>query len=353
MNIYFIKFESNYHYVRLIIKGLKQKGVTIRKTTYPSPMSSFSIAVNGGVFHINWPEFYYKMGKGLIKMLVSIMLALSLIISMMIMRFLFGIRVVFSLHNLLPHNSERRWLDRIVYSAVIFCSSSVICHCIKAKELINEHYPTYSGKVIVIPHPNFMGVYGDKMNKYEMRDILNLPQDVYIYIFFGKVRAYKGIKELVKEFREVGGTEDRLLIVGSDDGTGYIEEIKRIAGDDERIMIRGIWVLDEFVNLYMSCADCLVLPYRDILTSGGVLLSAQYCIPLVAPAIGCIPEQVDGRMAVLYDEGGLGDALRRIKGLKEREVIEGSRAVMERTALDVVTNRLIEDVYGGGEELSC
>jgi glycosyltransferase involved in cell wall biosynthesis len=45
----------------------------------------------------------------------------------------------------------------------------------------------------------------------------------------------------------------------------------------------------------------VVFPYRDILTSGAVILAMSFGRACIAPAIGCIVDVLDEHGAILYD----------------------------------------------------
>ena len=44
-----------------------------------------------------------------------------------------------------------------------------------------------------------------------------------------------------------------------------------------------------------------MLPFRDILTSGSAILALSHGRPVIAPAIGCLPETLPADAAILYD----------------------------------------------------
>ena len=58
----------------------------------------------------------------------------------------------------------------------------------------------------------------------------------------------------------------------------------------------------------------MVAPYVQVLTSGAIVLGLSMGVPIVAPAIGCLPELVDENVGILYDPAdplGLVSALRK------------------------------------------
>lgn len=70
-------------------------------------------------------------------------------------------------------------------------------------------------------------------------------------------------------------------------------------------------VPDDRMQVFLRAADVLVLPYRDVLTSGSAILGMTFGLPVIAPRIGCLPETLEG-CSILYDAdqpSGLPDAL--------------------------------------------
>ena len=62
----------------------------------------------------------------------------------------------------------------------------------------------------------------------------------------------------------------------------------------------------------------MVFPYRDILTSGGILLAMSFGKAIIAPMLGCIIDTLDYSSSILYDTGeqdGLLKAMRKAGAL--------------------------------------
>jgi len=70
---------------------------------------------------------------------------------------------------------------------------------------------------------------------------------------------------------------------------------------DDRIRAFLQFVPAKDVQLYMNAADVVVLPFKDILTSGSALLAMSFGKAVIAPRLGCIPESLDSRGVFLYD----------------------------------------------------
>jgi beta-1,4-mannosyltransferase len=58
---------------------------------------------------------------------------------------------------------------------------------------------------------------------------------------------------------------------------------------------------DDEIMTFVSALDALVLPYRDILTSGAIMLGMSAGVPVIAPRMGGIADVVTDKCGLLYD----------------------------------------------------
>jgi beta-1,4-mannosyltransferase len=79
------------------------------------------------------------------------------------------------------------------------------------------------------------------------------------------------------------------------------------------LLSTGLLPAEEIATV-LRAADVAVLPYRDALNSGVLMLALTFGLPVVAPAIPGVLELVDARVAATFqpgEPGALADALRR------------------------------------------
>ena len=70
---------------------------------------------------------------------------------------------------------------------------------------------------------------------------------------------------------------------------------------DPRIVLRLERIPEEDLSRVLRAADAVVLPFRDILTSGSAILALSHGRPVVVPALGCLPETLPTDATFLYD----------------------------------------------------
>ena len=108
-------------------------------------------------------------------------------------------------------------------------------------------------------------------------------------LFFGQIRPYKNIPELIKVFSRLQRTDARLLIVGGVSNDRLEREVRE-AASDERVLLRLGPIPDDQLHRYLAAATLVVLPYREILNSGSALLTLTHARPLLVPDRGAMAE---------------------------------------------------------------
>ncbi len=225
-----------------------------------------------------------------------------------------GVRIVWTVHNLLNHERHNRSLDLLASRLVASWSSAVFVHCAFARdEVVRLYKVKQPDKVAVVEHPSYVGSHPNTIEPAKARDELGLAKDHRVALFLGVIRPYKGVLDLIEAFKQIELPDARLIIAGKMREMTEAELTAHVR-DDPRIMLHTGFVADERVQVFMNAADVVALPYRDMLTSGSALLAMSFGKAVVGPRIGCMPEQVGPDGGVLYDannSAGLRDALAR------------------------------------------
>ena len=126
-----------------------------------------------------------------------------------------------------------------------------------------------------------------------------MPLHVPVLLFFGIVREYKGLKDLLMALPEVQARMGRLILVVAgefwESKRPYLEMIERL-GIGALVVIKDHYIPNEKVPLYFSAADVLVAPYRRVTGSAVVQMAQGFGVPAITTNIGGLPEMVvDGK----------------------------------------------------------
>jgi glycosyltransferase involved in cell wall biosynthesis len=107
-----------------------------------------------------------------------------------------------------------------------------------------------------------------------------------------------------------------------------VRRLRRAAEADRRIRLHAGYVPDDEVQFYLAAADALVAPFERILTSSSVVVGLSYGLPVVAPDLGCMAEQI-GAAGIVYPPGddGLAWALAELKRADRTAMSAAARAI--------------------------
>jgi glycosyltransferase involved in cell wall biosynthesis len=224
-----------------------------------------------------------------------------------------GVRVIWTVHNLRPHESRYPWVDRLMGLTAARCSDALVVHSEHAGTRVREHLRP-AAPVTVLPHPNYLGAYPPPARtREEERARLGLPSDAFVYLVFGQMRRYKRVPEVVRAFRAVADGAARLVVAGTVLDDDLRREIDAAAAADPRVVLRPAAVPDDEVAGLHLAADAAVLHYRDVFSSGALLLALSFGLPVAGPRGTTLTELCGDGAAVAYEEGGLERALRELR----------------------------------------
>lgn len=260
------------------------------------------------VIHFHWLHPYMIRATTL----GTLARGLRLLIEVLILR-MFGVRIVWTLHNLQNHDRKHVRLERWLTRVFVQLADVVIAHCPTAARLGRAAFADHRrGRWVVLPHGSYVGCYRDDVNRKEARERLGLAADELVFLFFGRIQPYKGVLELIAAFRAVEMLKTRLLIAGQPADADADQLVAKAVAGCATITYRPGFVPDDDIQVLMHAADVVVLPFRDILTSSSVVLAMSFGRAVIAPAIGCIPETIASGHELLYllnDPNGLKTAL--------------------------------------------
>jgi glycosyltransferase involved in cell wall biosynthesis len=223
------------------------------------------------------------------------------------------IPTAFLCHNVEAH--ERSGIDAILSRYALGTSSRFITHSHRDRLTLEALLP--GARVRAAPLPMF-GVFreGTAIPTAAARSRLALDGGD-VLLFFGNIRRYKGLPVLLRALpRVLARRRCKLLVVGEfyhqeDETKALIREL----GLGDHLVLVDRYVPNEEVALYFSAADLVVLPYRSASQSAIVQIAYAFQRPVVATAVGGLPEVVDhevtGLLAPPDDPEALADAICR------------------------------------------
>jgi glycosyltransferase involved in cell wall biosynthesis len=256
-----------------------------------------------------------------------------------------GIKVIVTCHNVSSHEESRSF--SLATRLILSLAQGVIVHSgANYKELV-KFYGIPDNRISVVPHGP-LGLFKIKGPSRETaRKRLDLPQDAHVALFFGALRAYKGIEPLIRAFKILVTRHKRvfLLIAGKpwEDWTYFAHIIKSLALESRTKCVLG-YIEAKDVEDFFSACDIVVLPYLKFDGQSGVgSVAAAFKRPMVVTDCGGLPELVYDKRFVV--EPGDPDALARAmelalfdKSLRAGEV-QFLRQYVEDTSWGVIARK--------------
>jgi len=147
----------------------------------------------------------------------------------------------------------------------------------------------------LVAHPLYDN-FGSILSKEEARKKLNIPQDPFIFLFFGFIRKYKGLDlllEAVQLLKEKNNTAFKVLIAGEfyEDRKQYDDLIEKLNIKD-KLILKTDFIPDSEVKYYLCAADAVVQPYRKATQSGVTPLAYHFEVPMIVTNVGGLPSLV-------------------------------------------------------------
>lgn len=341
--IFWPLWTSDNPYQKLLIEQLEKLGVQIGEE---NTRTIFLLGQQKpDILHLHWLHPYFQASN----QFYSLFKVVKFIGKLALFR-LAGIKIVWTAHNLKNHESLNLLSDKICTTLVAKLCHAIIAHCESAKdEVISKFYLKNKDKIFVIPHGNYVNFYQNSISRAEARQQLHIFESTLLLLFLGGIRPYKGVIELIESFKHLRQDGLQLLIAGrplNNEFGGLVQQ--KIAGQDN-IKLIADFIPEAQVQVYMNACDVVVFPYRDILTSGAVVLAMSFGRACIAPRKSCMGEVLDRSGAFLYDpdeESGLLQAMSSAINMKADLLDMGkhNRQLVEQYSWERIAKMTL-DVY--------
>lgn len=228
------------------------------------------------VFHIHW-LYTFSYTTKLLPIEITQKLMERYFLMYIDIVCILGFKLIWTAHNIQPHNSifcnQKKTMEKFYGKC-----DMIICHTEQAKQELKS-LGVIEGKIIVIPHGNYIKWYENHITKVEARKKLAINKEEFVYLFLGNIRGYKGIDHLLESFLELSKTyRDMTLMIA-----GKIHEpaiINTIDGYRQLLLNKlkycNEYIADDNIQTFMNAADIIVLPFKQITTSGSLLLAFSF-----------------------------------------------------------------------------
>jgi len=248
-----------------------------------------------------------------------------------------GVRVVWTLHNVVPHSpiftDDRRARRRLVDACDL-----VIAHSAPALDDLELRTGATPRHARVIP----LGPFAARAPRVPRRATRHVA-------FFGKIERYKGVEELLAAFAALPhGSPLHLTVAGACTDAALRHRIEHAAAPlGARVTLRIEHVPEPAVDHLLADVDALVLPFRAVTTTSTAGQAQAHGVPVVIPDLANLRDLDAG--VIRYD-GSVGDLTATLVAVSQLDATQldalgaaAYRAAHARTWGDVATETL--DAY--------
>jgi glycosyltransferase involved in cell wall biosynthesis len=192
--------------------------------------------------------------------------------------------------NIIPH--EKRIGDRPFTTYFLKSIHGFIAMSRKVLSdisLFNEDKPRK-----YIPHPLYDD-FGPAIDKDVAKLALGLDAETNYLLFFGFIRAYKGLDLLLKSFKKVDRERInvKLMVAGEfyENEEYYLDLIEQLGLKDE-VILHTDFIPNNHVPLYFSAVDMVTQTYKSATQSGVTQIAYYYKKPMLVTDVGGLAELI-------------------------------------------------------------
>ena len=203
-------------------------------------------------------------------------------------------KVICIFDNVIPH--EKRPGDTILTKYFTNSIDGAIAMSETVRNDLNKF--RHDIKVKLSPHPLFDN-YGLPVDRTVALKKLNLDADYSYLLFFGFIRAYKGLDLLIEAFSDgrLRNRKLKLIVAGEfyEDDAPYKDLIRKHNLENE-IMLFDYFIKDIDVPWFFCASDLVIQPYRTATQSGVTQIAFYFEKPMLVTDVGGLREIVqDGK----------------------------------------------------------
>lgn len=191
---------------------------------------------------------------------------------------------------------EPLWRER-AEAEIISCADAICVSCTEEERQFRRLYGDPRGRIEVVA-PGVEHAFFAPGDRAGARRALDLPNDVPVLLFVGRIQPLKGPDVAVRALAAMRRPDALLLVVGGASGLDGDDEVTRLHTLIDQLGVRNQVRFvppqpHHILSTYYRAADVVLVPSRSE-SFGLVALEASACgIPVVASAVGGLLTLVD------------------------------------------------------------
>jgi beta-1,4-mannosyltransferase len=214
-----------------------------------------------------------------------------------------GARLVWTVHNMLPHDTAFEAQEVRLRQEVIERVDLVHIMSSRTPEMVSPWYTLPADRIYQCEHPGYHGVYPDWISRRDARRRLRIPDGAVALLLTGAIKPYKGMAEILDAVDQTSRQRPGsvvLIVAGKPDDAAETRDFLARASAHPAVRLLPGQIADADIQILMRACDVVAVPYRRSLNSGVLALALTYGRPVLLPAnAGSVP-LVDDGAGVIY-----------------------------------------------------
>ena len=290
-------------YQSLITGAIEQAGLEVVRIP---PEKWFPLqrafATNCDILHLDWPHDWYGGKNAATRFLKRWMYLRAL---RQKKKLIGKTKLVWTAHNLIAHDSQDKQDEHCMIQSLINQCDGIMVMSQASHDQLREQYQVPNTTLIKnVYHGHYADCYPNLCDRTAAREKLKLSDDKNVIVTVGSVRPYKGLEGLIDTLLKFPISNLKWIIAGRSANKEYGNHVTDLVASANRqgcdIEFHNALIPDNDLQYYFNAADACILPFENILNSGSMLMAMSFGCPVIAPAVGSIPEIVNRDWGFLY-----------------------------------------------------
>ncbi len=202
---------------------------------------------------------------------------------------------------------RRKGLDAFAAKAFWRQVNTIVLHTEAERDDFVASFGVKPERVKLVAHGASF-VKRTRADRATARRTLGIAPEAFVFLSIGFIQPHKGFDRAVRSFNGLAEHGCELHIVGSirtedSDFAAYLGELEGLIETTTGAHLHSGYVSDELFDRWIVAADVVVLPYRNIWSSGVLERAMLYHRRVLLTAVGALAHQVGDRPLVTMVSG--------------------------------------------------
>jgi glycosyltransferase involved in cell wall biosynthesis len=214
--------------------------------------------------------------------------------------------------------------DRVTRE-MFLSARSIEVHAESQRRAFCQHFRIPPARVSVCRHGEHF-VERTALGREQARARLGVGNDEFMFLCIGFIQRHKGFDRAVRAFSGLGAHGCRLDIVGSvrvdaEELVSYRNALRSLVAGEPGVRLHEGYVGDATFDAWIVASDVVVLPYREIWSSGVLERAALLGRQVVCTRVGALEEQAPAGTIFVDDDEGLARVFAELAPVRRRPTL--------------------------------